>query len=167
MSITAKQRLFALEYMVDFNATQAAIRAGYSEKTAEQQASRLLRNVKVEKFISTLQKERESDCIMKVEDLQKMIHDRINVSVYDYANFTAGGVMFKDVAEIPKNIRPFIKEQYYDPNKGGWVIKLDDLTKYIDMLVKINGWYEKDNKQKGELSGEVVFKQTQIIVEKD
>lgn len=47
MALTAKQQLFVKEYLVDLNAKQAAIRAGYSEKTAEQQASRLLSNVKV------------------------------------------------------------------------------------------------------------------------
>lgn len=45
--LNARQKRFVEEYLVDLNATQAAIRAGYSEKTAESQASRLLRNVKV------------------------------------------------------------------------------------------------------------------------
>ncbi|ARC89980.1 terminase small subunit [Rhodovulum sp. MB263] len=36
MALTAKQRRFVEEYLVDLNATQAAIRAGYSEKTARQ-----------------------------------------------------------------------------------------------------------------------------------
>lgn len=45
--LTAKQQQFVREYLIDFNATQAAIRAGYSEKTAAQTAARLLRNVKV------------------------------------------------------------------------------------------------------------------------
>lgn len=45
--LTPKQRRFVEEYLVDLNATQAAIRAGYCAKTAESQASRLLRNVKV------------------------------------------------------------------------------------------------------------------------
>lgn len=35
--ISAKQELFVDEYLIDLNATQAAIRAGYSSKTAEQQ----------------------------------------------------------------------------------------------------------------------------------
>ncbi len=34
MSLTPKQQLFVAEYLVDLNATQAAVRAGYSEKTA-------------------------------------------------------------------------------------------------------------------------------------
>jgi phage terminase small subunit len=45
--LTAKQRCFVDEYLVDLNATQAAIRAGYSERTANEQGSRLLANVSV------------------------------------------------------------------------------------------------------------------------
>lgn len=51
MALTAKQQHFVKEYLIDLNATQAAIRAGYSPKTAEQQASRLLSNVKVQAAI--------------------------------------------------------------------------------------------------------------------
>lgn len=47
MALTPKQSLFVKEYLVDLNATQAAIRAGYSEKTAYSQGERLLRNVEV------------------------------------------------------------------------------------------------------------------------
>lgn len=57
MSLTAKQKRFCDEYLIDLNATQAAIRAGYSPKTAEQTASRLLRNVKVQEYIAKRQKE--------------------------------------------------------------------------------------------------------------
>jgi len=44
--LTPKQELFVIEYAKDFNATQAAIRAGYSPKTASEQGSRLLGKVK-------------------------------------------------------------------------------------------------------------------------
>ena len=43
--LTPKQRAFVQEYLIDLNATQAAIRAGYSENTAQQASSRLLLNV--------------------------------------------------------------------------------------------------------------------------
>lgn len=42
MSLTPKQAQFVREYLIDLNATQAAIRCGYSERTAKQQGSRLL-----------------------------------------------------------------------------------------------------------------------------
>lgn len=57
MALTPKQKRFCEEYLIDLNATQAAIRAGYSPKTAEQTASRLLRNVKVQEYIAKRQKE--------------------------------------------------------------------------------------------------------------
>ncbi|MCW2277745.1 terminase small subunit [Heliophilum fasciatum] len=47
MALTDKQARFVEEYLIDLNATQAAIRAGYSVKTANEQGSRLLANVSV------------------------------------------------------------------------------------------------------------------------
>lgn len=49
--MTPKVQLFVREYLVDLNGKQAAIRAGYSAKTAEVQASRLLSNAKVQEVI--------------------------------------------------------------------------------------------------------------------
>lgn len=46
-NLTPKQQMFVKEYLIDLNATQAAIRAGYSEKTANEQGARLLANVSV------------------------------------------------------------------------------------------------------------------------
>ena len=54
--LSDKQELFCREYLKDFNATQAAIRAGYSEDTASQQGSRLLSNVKVSERLEKLSK---------------------------------------------------------------------------------------------------------------
>jgi phage terminase small subunit len=56
--LTDKQQQFVQEYLLDYNATQAAIRAGYSEKTAKQQGSRLLTYVDVAAAVAELKKER-------------------------------------------------------------------------------------------------------------
>jgi len=53
-SLTDQQEKFCREYLVDLNATKAAIRAKYSEDTAPQQGSRLLSNAKVQSRISVL-----------------------------------------------------------------------------------------------------------------
>jgi phage terminase small subunit len=45
--LTPKQQAFVAEYAIDCNATQAAIRAGYSKRTAQEQSARLLSNVMV------------------------------------------------------------------------------------------------------------------------
>ena len=51
MGLTAKQARFVEEYPKDLNATQAAIRAGYSEKTARSAGQRLLTHVDIEKAL--------------------------------------------------------------------------------------------------------------------
>lgn len=55
--MTDKQARFCEEYMIDLNATQAAIRAGYSPKTAQEQSARLLSNVMVQNRLAQLQAE--------------------------------------------------------------------------------------------------------------
>ena len=56
--LTAKQARFVAEYLIDLNATQAAIRAGYSKRTARSQGQRLLTNVDIAKAIAAGQAER-------------------------------------------------------------------------------------------------------------
>jgi len=58
MALTAKQQRFVDEYLVDLNATQAAIRAGYSQKTANEQGARLLANVSVKEAVARGMNER-------------------------------------------------------------------------------------------------------------
>lgn len=60
--MTPKQAAFVREYLIDLNATQSAIRAGYSESTASEQGSRLLGNVKVAEAIAQAKDERADKC---------------------------------------------------------------------------------------------------------
>jgi phage terminase small subunit len=59
-NLTPQQEVFCQEYMKDLNGTQAAIRAGYSEKTSNEQAGRLLSKVSVRSRLDELRKERAS-----------------------------------------------------------------------------------------------------------
>ena len=74
MALTEKQDRFAQEYIIDLNAKQAAIRAGYSEKTAEQIGYQLLQNTSVQeviqKAIADRQKRTEVTQDMVVEELR-------------------------------------------------------------------------------------------------
>lgn len=65
--MTPKQRAFVLEYMVDRNGTQAAIRAGYSPKGAEVAAHRALRNEGVKAAIEALEAEYVEKTGMTIE----------------------------------------------------------------------------------------------------
>lgn len=57
--LTAKQERFVSEYLLDLNATQAAIRAGYKEKTAYSSGQRLLKNVEIQNALTAAMKRRE------------------------------------------------------------------------------------------------------------
>ncbi len=57
MALTPKQQRFCDEYLIDLNATQAAIRAGYSEKTAYRTGADNLRKPQIEEYIAKRQKE--------------------------------------------------------------------------------------------------------------
>ena len=59
MALTAKQKAFVQEYLVDLNATQAAIRAGYSSKAARVTAAQLLTNPNIQKAVQAALKARE------------------------------------------------------------------------------------------------------------
>jgi len=63
------QSVFVQEYLIDLNATQAAIRAGYSAKTAEQQGYQLLQKPSVQAAIAARQKEREQRTAVTAERL--------------------------------------------------------------------------------------------------
>ena len=56
--LTDKQTAFVREYLVDLNATQAAIRAGYSERTAYSVGQRLLKNVEIQRAVAAAQAQR-------------------------------------------------------------------------------------------------------------
>ena len=56
--LTKKQEMFCLEYLVDLNATQAAMRAGYSEKTAGKIGSENLKKPEVQERLAELMRER-------------------------------------------------------------------------------------------------------------
>ncbi|MFG1462101.1 terminase small subunit [Xanthobacter sp. DSM 24535] len=58
--ISTKRAVFVREYLIDLNATQAAIRAGYSPKTANEQAARMLAIASVKEAVASAMREREA-----------------------------------------------------------------------------------------------------------
>jgi len=55
MPLTPKQKRFCEEYVIDFNGTQAAIRAGYSKKTAAAIANEILAKPEITEYLGILQ----------------------------------------------------------------------------------------------------------------
>lgn len=71
--MTPRQEKFCIEYLIDLNATQAAIRAGYSKKTAEALACRLLRNVNIQSRIKKMRDEYYDKTIMSAKEVEYLL----------------------------------------------------------------------------------------------
>ena len=71
--LTPKKERFCEEYLVDFNGTRAAIRSGYSRKTARSQAQRLLTNVDVQKRLGELRNRLSKVTGVTVESVMKAV----------------------------------------------------------------------------------------------
>ena len=69
-NLTQRQIRFVQDFMKSNNVTQAAIRSGYSKKTASVQGSRLLTNVKVAEYVDAINERLESD---KIADIQEVM----------------------------------------------------------------------------------------------
>lgn len=103
--LTEKQKRFCLEYIKDLNATQAAIRTGYSANTAQEQGSRLLSNVMAQHYICQLNDKRikrlEIDADFVLDELYKIANSDIGEM------FNEDGTV-KLISEIPKYLRKAI-----------------------------------------------------------
>ncbi len=85
---TPKQDRFCREYLVDMNATQAASRAGYSPRTANEQGARLLANASVKSRIAELQAEVAERLNITVDDVIAMLLEGF-AKLTDYSPFSA------------------------------------------------------------------------------
>ncbi len=74
ITLTARQERFVDEYLVDLNAKQAAIRAGYSPKSAHVEGSRLLTNAKVAAAIAAAKRERAEATKIDAEYVLRKLH---------------------------------------------------------------------------------------------
>lgn len=78
--LTDKQKRFVEEYLIDLNATQAAIRAGYSKDTAYSQGQRLLKNVEVESAIQEAQNKRSERTQITQDDVIRRLIEIADIS---------------------------------------------------------------------------------------
>lgn len=71
--LTAKQQRFCDEYLIDLNATQAAIRAGYSKKTAKQIGQENLTKLDIKEYIEKRMAEKEKALIADQDEVMRYL----------------------------------------------------------------------------------------------
>lgn len=81
--LSEQQKAFCEYYVINLNATQAAVEAGYSEKTARQQGSRLLSNVYIQEYIKVLLEELEDKRIAKAVEVMEFLTSTMRGEIKD------------------------------------------------------------------------------------
>ena len=146
MALTGKQRRFVDEYLIDLNATQAAIRAGYSVKTAREQASQNLTKLNIQQEISEKMAERSKRTGVN--------QDRIVLELAKIAFVNAADVIDSDDATIKAGATAddtaaiqSVKVKVIPTKEGEGVereIRLNDKLKALELLGKHLGmWNDK------------------------
>lgn len=88
MALTPKQKRFVEEYLVDLNATQAATRAGYSPRTANEQGARLLANVSIQTELKNAMQKRSQ----RTEITQDVIVEKLaEIALGEATDFSVDG----------------------------------------------------------------------------
>ncbi len=87
MALTDKQRRFVEEYLIDLNATQAAIRAGYSKKTAKVIATQLLHNKDVQDYLVQRREEIAKHTDITPEKVLRLWWEQANVDVNEIVEY--------------------------------------------------------------------------------
>ena len=148
MKLTAKQKRFVDEYLVDFNATQAAIRAGYKANTAHVIGAENLRKPKIAEEIARRQK-----------DLQRrteVTQERVVKELARIAFADASVVCVTDFDNLTEDQRAAI--QGIKPTNFGWEIKLCDKLKALELLGRHIGMFNDKLSLSGTDGGPLTFR---------
>ena len=122
-TLTAKQKRFVQEWMVDFCGTRAAIRAGYSEKSAANTASRLMKDPDVQAYRNELLK-------AKFDELGITRHS-LAVEVYEMMQKCKGGTPHMVWNSDTKTYEP---DGTWEQNEKGLYKGAELLSRLLDKM---------------------------------
>jgi phage terminase small subunit len=146
--LVPKQKAFCEEYIVDLNATQACIRAGYSANLANVKGAQLMAIPKVQAYIAHLMSERSTrtqiTADMVLQELAKLAFSNMR----DYAEFGESGIRFKESSQLtPEQLAAVAEVEEKTGNTNSFRLKLHDKLSALDKLARHLGLYEQDNRQ--------------------
>lgn len=103
--LTPKQQAFVNEYLVDHNATAAAIRAGYSERTANREGSRLLSKVDIQEALQIAQQQQQQRTQITADRVVRECASLGLSDIGDILDFTGTEPRLRPACEIPESAR--------------------------------------------------------------
>ena len=156
--LTPKQAEFVRQYLVDLNATAAAIRAGYSERTAKSQGQRLLTNVDVSAALAAAKAEREQRTEITQDRVVSELAKIAFADPRELMEWGPEGVKLKDSAELTEDQAASVAEVSETTTKDGGSLRLKkhDKVKALELLGRHLGMFT--DKVKNEISGGLEIK---------
>lgn len=151
MALNERQKLFVAEYLIDLNATQAALRAKYSEKTAAFIGAENLKKPQIQEAIKKAMGEREKRTEVTQDRVLRELAASAFFDIADYAEVTENGVTLKQTQAIPKEKRAAIvgiKE-----GQSGIEVKMADKLKALELIGKHLGMFTDKLEMKAEITG--------------
>ena len=147
--LSAKMQRFVDEYCIDFNATRAAIAAGYSEKTAKEQGSQNLTKLNIQKAIA----EKQKKVTKKLEiTLERVLLERARIGFFDCRTLFNSDGTPKAINELDDDTAAVISGVDVVTSDDGssriLKYKITEKSKSLEALEKNLGAYQKDNEQK-------------------
>ena len=136
MKLTTKQQRFCDEYLVDLNATQAAIRAGYSKKTAKQIAQQNLTKLDIQEYIKKRMAEKEDALIAKQDEVLQTLTRVLRRQEMDTVVVTCK----ERSSGYDENVKKVIVEKEI-PRVVQIPTRVNDLNKAAELLGKRYGLY--------------------------
>ncbi|MGN0692920.1 MAG: terminase small subunit [Oscillospiraceae bacterium] len=140
--LTPKQERFCEEYLIDLNATQAAIRAGYSKKTAYRIGANLVQKSSVMERISTLKAEQSKRTEVTAD---KVIAELAAIAFADRTELATvdknGSVKFTPTDSLPDDVKKVISG--IKEGKFGTEVSSYDKVKALELLGRHLGIFEK------------------------
>jgi phage terminase small subunit len=139
LKLTAKQKLFCDEYIISLNATQAAIKAGYAEKTAYAMGAENLRKPKIQSYISERMKQKESSLIATQDEVLQYLTSVLRGESQTTDTLLVGmGDGYQEVQEVEK--KPSEKDRLKAAELLGkrYGLYTDKISADVDMSLDIS-----------------------------
>lgn len=138
--LTAKQKRFCDEYLIDLNATQAAIRAGYSKNTANEQAARMLAKVSIKEYLKERMAEKESELIASQDEVLRYLTSVMRREYAEHIVVTVSEKKSFYEPDVNGTMRK-VTEEKEEPQIVEIPAKLSDANKAAELLGKRYGLY--------------------------
>jgi phage terminase small subunit len=152
--LTPKQKRFVDEYLIDLNATQAAIRAGYSKKNAGKIGPELLGKTRISEAIRSSMQKREQRTEVTQDMVVKQLAKIAFLDIKDVVEWNDQSIRIKPSESVDGTVLAEVSETM---TESGWTkkVKMSDRMRALDMLGRHLGMFK--DKLDVDMKTQVVF----------